>query len=75
MAHLVQSGVSRDAGIVDENLHRSQSIGDIRHRRLGRGKIRYVPVTHRYAGFDGEFCGGIIGSPIAAHHAIALGFE
>src|SRR5262245_17193025 len=60
MGHLLQHGVARDAGIVDQDLDRADLVLDIDDPLLASEVIADVPFERRDLGFLAEGLGGVV---------------
>ncbi len=71
----MQHGIARDAGIVDQDVDRAESLGDLGHA-LGTGvEVTYVPFVDRNAGLDLELLRGGIVAGVVRSDTVALVLE
>ena len=69
--HLLQHGVARDAGIVDQHLDRADLVLDIDDALLAGDVVAHVPFEDRDLGFLLEGLGGIVIAAIIGGDVIA----
>ena len=75
MRHLLQHGVARDAGIVDEDLDRSDLVLDIDDALLAGEVIADVPFERRDLGFIAERLGGVVIAAVVGGDVVACALE
>src|SRR5581483_6381463 len=69
--HLLEHGVARDAGVVDQRLDGTHLVLDINDPLLGGGVVAHVPLEHRDLGFLVEGLGRLVVAAVIGGDVIA----